>query len=382
MSKPEIIHTPGLVDLHVHLREPSSNKSETIESGTRAALLGGYALVADMPNNPGNPTWSEKAMLEKHSIAISDSFIPIGFYAGWQPETNEELTELSKMSHLAVGLKLYGAPTTGNDKDYQASDFLPAVSLWHEVAPDKPIMFHAGKENLKDMINLVARKFGHALHVCHVNDPKEVLAVKKAKDSDLPVTCGVCPHHLLKTSHDTRSEGWFARMQPPLAQQADAEKLMDHLAKGDIDVIETDHAPHPEGNKWQAEMENPGGVHDPDHTTCFGVPGIEYVASLMFYQAKRGLISMERLVDAMSTKPAQILGVNLSRRTRMTWDMEEYRIDDQAYSVQSEAGWTPYLGKLAVGKLSQATINGKTLVRYESVISHYPRVVASRSETI
>ncbi len=380
-KSPEVITTPAFVDMHVHLREPGTNKAETIQSGTRAALLGGYALVADMPNNPGRPTWTDEAIFEKHQIAKKDSFIPIGFYAGWQPESEEMVTNLLALSSL--GLKLYGAPTTGNDKDYEAADFRIAVYKWHKFAPGKPILFHSGENNLRDMIGLVAKEFKHPLHICHINDPEQVDVIQKAKSSGLQVTSGVTPHHLIKTSHDTQTEGWFARMQPPLAHQPDTEKLVYLLSQGKIDVIETDHAPHSEDAKWKAEEENPDGIHDKEHTTCFGVPGIEFAVPLMFYQAKRRTITMERIVDAMSVRPAAILGVKLNPGTRATWEMRDYRIEDESAStVRSTSARTPFLGKLARGVLNSMSVNYKKLVSQEDIIDQYPQVVMSRDSEI
>ncbi len=383
MSLPETLSTPGFVDLHVHFREPGTNSAETIESGTRAALLGGYVLTCDMPNNPGAPTWTEGAMLKKHRIARETAYVPIGFYAGWQPDSGVDVGELAKMAPLAVGLKLYGAPTTCNEKDYEARDFLEAIAQWHRAAPDKPIMFHAAQHNLNDMIGLAALDLGHHLHVCHVNSSAQVESVKEAKKAELTVTSGVCVDHLLKTSHDARSQGWFARRQPPLADQDEAEKLMSYLAAGDIDVIETDHAPHTVEAKWRAEQENPAGIHDPHHTTCFGVPSIEVAAPLMFYQAKRGFIPIERVIDAMSTRPAEIIGVNIGAHTRVSWDMREFRIEQELDAVHSRSGWTPYLGMLAVGVPDIVTINGEFLINgKENILGTDPRVISARGTEI
>lgn len=371
----DTITIPGALDLHVHLREPGNNKAETIRSGTRAALRGGYVLVCDMPNNPGNPTWSAAKLDEKHKIIKESAAIPVATYAGAQPES-DNLSELPAMAAGSIGLKLYGAPTTGNDRDYAAADFADIVKTWHRAAPKKPIMLHAGVSNLSDMINLVAKKYSHSLHICHVNDPGDVVIVARAKKQGLPVTCGVTPHHLFKTSHDQLSEGWFARMQPPLAEQAAATELLKLLADGSIDIVETDHAPHSLDAKWAAEAENPEGIHDPDYRTCFGVPGIEFALPLLFYQAKCGRLSMERIIDATSTKPAEIIGVALAGNTKVTWDMRPYRIGHEHAGGRSGSGWTPFLDKLAVGRVIKVTLSGRTIY-HTGTIKKAGRVVAS-----
>jgi dihydroorotase-like cyclic amidohydrolase len=370
---------PGFVDPHTHLREPGTNYAETIASGTRAALLGGYALIGDMPNTPGRPTWSVERILEKQAIAHDTAYIPTTYHAGSQPES-DNIGELEGMSRLSLWLKLYGAPTTGNANDYEASDFRDIVAEWHRVAPDKPIGFHAGRDNLEDMIALVAGKYEHPLHIHHVSSSQEIKLIQAAKRRGWEVSSGVTPHHLLKIANDVRSEGWFARMQPPLTSQTEAEELMRYLADGSIDIVETDHAPHSIQSKLIAELENPEGIHDKNHTTCFGVPSIGLVAQLMFYQVKQGSITMERLIDAMSTRPAQIMGLRVGAQTQVTWDMIEYRIGEA--NVQSQAAWTPYLGKLAIGVIRAFVLQGERLISDGSIVGRASTVVTKRGTVI
>ncbi len=347
---PETLHLPPLIDPHVHLREPGTNRAETIASGTLAAALGGYALVADMPNNPGRPTWSSDRVREKQFIARKDAHTLMAVNAGAQPEA-DNIGEIAGMMELSVALKGYGGPTTGIERkdDYEAQEFEPIIAELHRVAPDKPFLFHAGQDNLASMIGLVAGKYNHHIHVCHVNDPAQVDIVDTVrKHRDLPVTCGVCPHHILKDSHDRMTEGKFAEMQPPLADQPDAEKLMRYLADGKIQIIESDHAPHSKDAKREAEAAG---------SSCFGVPGIEHVVSLMLYQVKRGTITHERLIDAMSTQPAELFGLQLSL-TGTTWELVDGRIESEE-DIISGAGWTPYLGMNTYGKLIESKVAGR-----------------------
>jgi dihydroorotase len=356
----ETLELPGFIDIHTHLREPSPlNRSEAIANGTRAALLGGFVMVCDMPNNPGLPTWTEERLRVKQRLAIEKGYMPVGFYAGCQPEF-DNVSELEGMSRTALGLKLYGAATTGNDIDYEAAAFGDIVEEWHRVAPQKPILFHAGKENLQDMIDLVAGEMEHPLHVCHVNDPAEVRAVNRAKAKAMPVTCGVCPHHLFKTSHDPLSQGWLARMQPPLAHQTDVEKLWRMLRDGEIDIIETDYAPHSLDAKLKAEHDNPHGTHESGHTTCYGVPGIEHAVAILLRQALLGRLTLDRLIDACSTQPQRLLGIELPPNTSVTWRLDEYIIKES--DVVSGAGWTPYPNAIAAGSVERVVINGHTVL--------------------
>lgn len=361
----ETITIPAGIDIHVHFREPGNNKSETIASGSRAAMMGGFALALDMPNNPGRPTKTAEDLLEKHEITERDSYIPMGFYAGAQPE-HDNAGELERMAPLAIGLKLYMGKTTGNPNEYQASDFKEIVGEWHRVAPKKPIMVHRGNVQATDVIGLIAQDNKHQLHICHETEPSAISQISKAKSIGLPVTVGVCPHHLLMTSKDYETRGPFADMMPPLADPRDVEALEYDFMSGAIDIIESDHAPHPK----QAKME---AMEDNGH--CHGVPGVEFVMPLLFWQVKKGRYDTERLIEATSTKPADIVGVKLSPRTEATWKMETYRIAEEEKQVASSSKWTPYLGMLAVGRLEELSINRKTVYAEGSHPTKVSRVV-------
>lgn len=366
-----VIKLPGAVDIHIHLREPSTNTSETIKNGTLSASHGGYTLVCDMPNNPGNPTWSVKQLREKQTIARRDASITTLFYAGAQPES-DNIKELEGMSKAgAIGLKLYGAPTTGNHRDYSAKEFETIVAEWHRVAPNKPILIHAGKNNLEDFIKLICVKYNHRLHVCHVHSTDEVSLVDSYKNKKLLITCGVCPHHLLKTSHETIGKGWLARMQPSLPTQKEAESLISLLAEGKIDVIESDYAPHDFEAKLKAEKENPHGIHTPEHTTCFGVPGIEHIIPILISMVRKEILPLYRLVDAIHTKPIEILGLDKKmfdpNKNYSIWDVSEANIHVIAEeSIKSGSGWSPYVGYIAGGRLSKLVSGGKIIYDIET----------------
>lgn len=358
----EIIKLPGLIDLHVHLREHSTAKSETIENGSFSASRGGYSLICDMPNDQGNPTWTIKNIESKIVTSKREARITTLFYAGSQPESNN-IDQLEGMSNAgAVGLKLYTAPTTGNENDYAAEEFEEIVKEWHRVAPEKPIMLHSGKNNLKDFIELVCDKNSHHLHVCHVHNPEDVKMINSYKKNGLKITCGVCPHHFLKTSHDRFGQGWFARMQPPLQDQVIVKELVSMLASGEIDVIESDYAPHTPNLKLKAEVENPND--DEGLNQCYGMSGIEHVVPIMLNLVRRELFTMDRLIDALHTKPLEILNLEKSifdpEKNYSEWDISDSsirRISER--EVLSGSGWSPYVGYISGGKLLKVVSDGQ-----------------------
>ena len=154
------------------------------------------------------------------------------------------------------------------------------------------------------------------------------------------------------------------------------------LASGDIDLVETDHAPHSFIAKDTAEQENPMHIYDEGYKTCFGVPGVDFALPLLFYQARRGKITMERLVEAISTKPADIIGIKLSPDTDVSWRMEQFRIDNESRQIESGSSWTPYLGMLAVGKMEGLRIAGKTIAVGLSVKQRHAGVITDRGAII
>lgn len=373
----EMLRVPGFVDIHTHCREPSTNKSETFHHATRVAVKNGFVFLGDMPNNPGHETWWLERVLEKHGIIMSDAYIPVGTWGGSQPtERCDNIGELAKMAPYCIGLKSYATKTTENDIEYSAEDFRERHTEWRRVTP-KPIGLHAGADNLVEFIDL-AEELDYHLHVCHVNSPLDVEMIYQAKKRGQKITCGVCPHYLLKDSHDVLTEGWWARMKPPLATQVDAEKLMFQFNERKIDILETDHAPYPEAAKWKAQANNPDGEEELD--TCYGVPSLEVANQLILRQVVLGNIALNTYVEATSTLPAQIIGAEVSKRTSVTWKMVEKRITDRNLSVRAET--LPFLGMLGVGEVDRVVINGKLVMRSGQWLDRRPRVIVGNGERI
>lgn len=351
----EIERYPALVDVHVHYRQPGDNTSETIASGSEASAIGGFGYVFDMPNNPGRSTWTTDRVEEKHQIARDTSRIYYGAYAGWQPQNDIEPGELIKMAPYVVGKKDYLTKTTGQSHEWEVDDFMPGIRVFHEAAPHKPNMVHpANIDQVSQYIVDVAGALGHHVHICHVNDPEVGDLVARYRGDGYPVSSGITPHHVTKTSYDVHTHGKFAEMMPDLADQYDAEQLLWQLNQGIIDIVETDHAPHTRDAKMAAEHK--GG-------DCFGVPGAELAFPILNYQVKKGRLTRERLIDAMSTRPAQIMGIRIGTDSYGEWDTEIYRIEDESEVVRSGAGWTPYLGHMAAGRLVRLVLSGKEVYR-------------------
>lgn len=378
----ETLTLPPFVDGHVHFREPGNNPAETIMSGSEAAAMGGVGMVADMSNNAPQPTCTVDAISQKHAIARYGSAINFSTALGAQPEY-DNLGEMSLMLPLSIFVKLYGGPTTNIDRDhdYEAHEFDQALDSIQLHDKGKLIVFHSGADNYRDFIGHAAGDRGLRVRLAHVNKMDQVRAVLEAQSRGWDVTSAICPHTMLLTSHDVYTQSSFADMQPPLVKQNDTEELFDAFSRGDIQELETDHAPHSKVKKMTSALTNPLCSDEQPGSRCCGVPGVELAAPLLFWQAKIGRISIERIVEAYSTIPADRMRIKLNPQSSVSWNMDAFRVDED-YRIRSKAGWTPYLGKMAVGEVEEMKLGGLTVVRNGEVVNYLRSVVTGIGEEI
>jgi dihydroorotase len=372
----ETIRLRPFVDGHVHLREPGSNPSETIESGTMAAILGGVGMVADMSNNAPMPTATVGAMETKHAIIRDSAYCYVGTAAGAQPEY-DNLGELERMLPRSVFVKLYGGETTNiaRTTDYEASDFREALAVIQRTEPDKLVVFHPGQDNYRDFIGIAAGEMGLRVRLAHVSSMDQVRAVQDARARGLDVRAEVTPHHLLLNSNDRRTRSSFADMQPPLVDQVDSDALFDALVQGYIHEIGTDHAPHPKEKKLAAVVANPSCDPSLHGTRCCGVEGVDLAAPLLFWQVHTGRLSLERIQEAYSTVPADSMRLAFRADSWVDWRMEQYRIEDEDQQVFSSAKHSPYLGMMAIGTVDFMYLGGKRIISEASVNDSIQHVV-------
>jgi dihydroorotase-like cyclic amidohydrolase len=339
----KIITLPGLIDPHVHLRDPGQIHKEDFLSGTSAALAGGYTTVMDMPNNAEPITTLEK-LEEKIASAKQKTVSDIGFHFG---TLGDNFDEFPKAFDKVMGLKVYLNVTTGGfiiDKDKLASIY--------EAWPDgKPILLHA-EDDVSDLVNSVLTKIPKATHMCHVSSRAELEFVIKAKNAGLPITCGVTPHHLFLTDKDAEELGPYGHMKPYLKPQADQDFIWEHLDY--VDIIESDHAPH---TKAEKESDNPP----------FGVPGLETTLSLMLTAEAEGKLIRPQLIEKLHANPARFFNVQTDETTYIEVDMSEYEMSNTG--LQTKAGWTPFAGRKAVGQVVKTVIRGQTVYENGAVIA-------------
>jgi dihydroorotase len=313
--------TPGLVDMHVHLREPGREEDETIETGTRAALAGGFTSVACIPNT--EPPIDSQAAVEfiHQKAARADTCNVFVVACASRGREGKELAEIGQLVEAgAVAFSDDGAPVYDAelmrrvfeycrmfDKPFLAHEEvleLTAGGVMHEGLVSLVLglkgMPAAGEEVMIGRDIALAEVTGGRLHVMHVSTAGGVALIRAAKARGIRVTAEACPHHFTLTDESLRGFDSNFKMSPPLRTAADVEAIIEGLVDGTIDCIATDHAPHALEKKMLELDRAP-----------FGILGLETAVGLAVTRlVEPGRIGWPRLVAAMSTLPAEILGIN------------------------------------------------------------------------
>lgn len=337
-----VIKLPGLIDPHVHLRDPDQTDKEDFYTGTSAALAGGFTAVVDMPNNKVPITTKEK-LQEKQNIAKSQIVCDLGFYFG---SIGDNLDEFDKVKQDVLGLKLYLNQTTGNfllDKKHLSEIF----ERWPQ---ELPILFHAEEKTFDDVLDVV-KNHPRKIHLCHMSTAYELKKVMEAKEKGLPVTCGVTPHHLFLSEKHFKKYGAFAMMRPPLRPQSDVDFLWKNLAS--IDLIESDHAPH------TLEEKN---SHNPPN----GIPGLETTLPLLLTAVSQNALTIDDVKRLCHTGPKTVFGIDQGDDTYIEVDPDEEYVIDQI-QMFSKSKWTPFNGWKMKGKLLKTTLRGTVAFEHDSV---------------
>lgn len=339
----KIIELPGLIDLHVHLRDPGQTHKEDFYTGSSAALAGGFTTIIDMPNNL-IPVTTEALLDEKILIAKSKTVSDIGFNFG---TLGDNFSEFSKIYDKVTGLKVYLNITTGGF----IIDKFKLADIYKAWETNKPIFLHA-EEDVSNLVLSVLKNNPKPTHMCHVSSRKELEFVIKAKNLGLPITCGATPHHLFLNESDKEKLGAFGHMKPYLKPKSDQDFLWRNFDA--IDIVESDHAPHTLDEK---KSDNPP----------FGVPGLETTLPLMLTAESEGKITRNQLIEKLHFNPAKIIGLNPDSNTSIKVSMKEYKISND--QIISKTGWTPFAGKKVVGKVIEVKLHGDTVFQNGKIIA-------------
>lgn len=312
--------TPGLIDVHIHLREPGGEHKETIKTGTNAAARGGFTTVCAMPNTNPVPG-TVRVVRELHEKIKNDALVRVLPYASITKDLlGEELTdmkEISKENIFAFTDDGVGIQTAGMMFEaMQAASKVNKAIVAH--CEDNSILYggvaHLGE--ISERLNvpgipsvcesvqiardvLLAEAADCHYHVCHVSTKESVRVIRNAKEAGIHVTAEVTPHHLILNETDVKVADPNYKMNPPLRSVEDQAALLEGLIDGTIDFIATDHAPHTE------EEKNLGFIKGP-----FGIVGLETAFSLLYtYLVKEDKITLQQLVNALTKDPAEVFAL-------------------------------------------------------------------------
>jgi dihydroorotase len=369
-----LVLSPGLIDLHVHLREPGGEHKETIHTGSHAALAGGFTTVWAMPNT--DPPIDDPAAVGYVRLAARAArgtrVMPIGAASiGQKGERMTEVGELVKAGAVAVsddGAPVWDTGLMRRLLEYTQTFGIPVLqhaedrSLAGGVMNEGAVATALGLRGLPNAAEacVVARDVqlaeltGGHLHVCHVSARQSVEQLRLAKEKGLPVTAEVTPHHLTLTDEMCRGYNTEAKVNPPLRTAEDVEAVTQALLDGVIDVIATDHAPHTYEEKEQEFDYAP-----------FGINGLETAFGLcMRALVQTGRLSLSELVDRMSCAPARIMGLEGGTLRRgapadiVVFDPEERWTVDPA-DFRSRSRNTPIAGWELIGRVHRTLVGGE-----------------------
>ena len=334
---PDLLSLPGLIDAHVHLRTPGGTQKEDFETGTSAALAGGFTTVLDMPNT--QPPTVDASSLEARSMLARPAIrCDVGFFVG---ANERNATEAAAIAPRTAGLKMYLGQTYG---PLLINDLAVAFGHFQRWPGSRPIAVHAEGLLLAAAIGL-ARVTNRPLHCCHVSRRPDILLIRAAKAQGAKVTCEVTPHHLFLTEDDARQLGPLGYMKPTLGASDDRQALWDCLDT--VDIIASDHAPH--------TLEEKGRKNPPP-----GVPGLETTLPLLLNAVSEGRLALERLTELLVDNPRRIFAVTPRPKTHI-------EVDTQATHVLGEGplftrcGWTPFAGLKVRGRLQRVVLRGRVV---------------------
>lgn len=374
---------PGLIDVHVHLREPGFSYKETIKTGTMAAARGGFTTVCAMPNVQPEPDTAEKMQILQAKIT-RDAVVKVKQYApitmGLRSETLTNQKELLEAGAFAFTNDGVGVQTAGTM--YLAmKEAAKNNTIIVAHTEDDSLLFggvmHEGTRNqtlrLPGILNvaeasqiardvLLSEATGAHYHVCHVSTKESVRVIRDAKRAGIHVTAEVAPHHLLLTEDDIPNDTSIYKMNPPLRGKEDRQALIDGLLDGTIDIIATDHAPHSKEEKAGGMVASP-----------FGIVGSETAFSLLYtHLVEKGIVSLAQLIDWMAYKPARLFHLDggtleVGQKADLAFFDLSTPKEILAEDFLSLATNTPFIGWSVKGTTTMTFVDGKLVYQEGSV---------------
>ncbi|MDR2168117.1 MAG: dihydroorotase [Clostridiales bacterium] len=343
-------YMPGLVDLHVHFREPGQTHKEDLASGAAAAVRGGFTTVCAMPNTlppVDSVDWVKFTLENSAKIGLAE-ILPIA--AITEGMKGLILTDLEGMAAAgAVGFSEDGLSVRNAALKLEAMRLAAALELpifSHCEDMDLPGIHPASEEVLVARDIILAEHSGARLHICHISTALSVQLVREAKARGVRVTAEVSPHHFTLCADDIPNHDPNFKMNPPLRTKADIAAIKAGLADGTIDAIATDHAPHHADEKAKGFADAP-----------FGIIGLETALSLAFELVDEGVLTPQQLVEKMSLNPKRILGITRNEDFTIFDPNAEWVVNSTEFA--SKAQNTPFEGRKMRGRVVRTIIGGR-----------------------
>ena len=371
---------PGLIDLHVHLRDPGLTHKETLASGGKAAARGGITTVCAMPNTkPITDTEEMVALLNQRAAAESPVHV-IQLGAVTKGEAGEELADIKGMAKAGChaisedGKSVMNASLYRKGMKEAKDNGIAVFAHCEDINMVEGGVMNAGAKaealGVKGISNavedvivardiLLAKETGVRLHLCHCSTKDSVKMIEAAKKAGLLVTGEVCPHHFILSAEDIPKNNGQYKMNPPLRAPEDVAALREGLKNGVMDVISTDHAPHAEEEK-----------NLPMEKAAFGIVGLETSACLTYTElVEKGVLTPMQMAEKMSFNPAKILGLDDKGSVSagkaadlVVFDPSpEYKIDKSTFLSKGKN--TPFDGYPVKGEVACTIVDGRIVYK-------------------
>ncbi|WP_340317507.1 dihydroorotase [Rhizorhabdus argentea] len=363
---------PGVIDSQVHFREPGLEAKEDLESGSRAAVLGGVTAVFEMPNTKPN-TDSAEAVADKLARAKDRMWCDHAFYVGATAANAEQLAELEMIPGTA-GVKIFMGASTGDllvaeDENLarvlrsgkrrvaiHAEDEARMIARQGERIEGDPSSHPVWRDDESALLATrrilrIARETGRRIHILHITTPAELALIAQNKDI---ATCEVTPQHLTLAGEEAYPRlGTYAQMNPPIRSAAHRDGLWDYLRQGVPDVLGSDHAPHTKDEKAKVYPASPSGM-----------PGVQTLLPLMLNHVAEGRLTLQQLIELTSAGPQRVFGLRTKGRIALGYDADFSIVDLRARWtiaedwLASRCGWSPFTGMTLTGKPVGTIVRG------------------------
>jgi dihydroorotase len=374
---------PGVIDVHVHLREPGGEEKEDFESGTMAAAAGGVTFVLDMPNN-SPAVISREELAAKRALVEPKAKVNFDLYMGAAINEDGTTNVDEFLASDAIAYKIYVGSSTGNllvaHKDgleeifakVGKTDRLICVHAEDEYLIRQNIIKYKGQDDpmihgrirtdevayeATKMVLHLAKKYGARVNICHMSTKRELDEFALFKSDR--ITCEASPHHLFLTEIELSKQGNFAKMNPPLRLKKDCNALMEGIRNGMVNMVATDHAPHLKSEKEKGYWDAPAGV-----------PGLETSLPLMLDAVNHGQLTLEDVVRVMCAEPANVFGLTDKGRLEVGADADFVVVDmDLEKTIENngpgakytKCGWSVFDGRTVKGWPIMTMLGGKEI---------------------